>query len=104
MVTINSGFHPNYMPTFRYEIVINGVTITLNKEDFLELCQKLGDKISEDYIEGKKIYEDFWNEKRNQHEFLSWLDGEISEEYSTKEPLSHEKVSAIYDKLINILY
>lgn len=54
-VEIYGGTYISGEPTAEYTIQINGVGIELGKEDFKELCNKLGGTVSEDYLKMMEV-------------------------------------------------
>lgn len=49
MIKISESTSLNGMPNMDYAININGIRISLKKEDFKELTEKISDKLKKDY-------------------------------------------------------
>ena len=66
-VEITTGTWIGGMPTFDYKIHINGIAISIQKEDFLQLTKSLDEEISnnlEKALEVKEKYEQAKAEKK----------------------------------------
>ena len=54
-VKITESRYLNGMPNLDYSITINGVRISLTKEDFAELTKEIGEAVSRDYLKAKEV-------------------------------------------------
>jgi hypothetical protein len=69
-ISITSGKHPNDLPTLTHTININGVSINLSKDDFMELCYELDSHIGENLKEAKLVYDKYWLLQKTSNEIL----------------------------------
>ncbi len=60
-VEITTGTWISGMPTFDYKIHINGIAISIQKEDFLQLTKSLDEEISKNLEEALEVKEKYDN-------------------------------------------
>lgn len=59
MIKITQSRYLNGMPDMDYSIDVNGIRISLKKEDFKELIEKLSDTLKEDYNKATQVKEKY---------------------------------------------
>lgn len=59
MIKITESRYLNGMPNMDYSIDVNGIRISLKKEDFKELTEKLSNTLKEDYNKATQLKEKY---------------------------------------------
>ena len=103
-VRINSSFNPGGMPTLEYSIIINGIAISLKKEDFNSLVTKLGKEISNDLKKATEVKEKFWSNVKKLQELRKdiisvFWEGMEGDEYFLKRSLNEIDEDKLFEVL-----